>query len=41
MLPRATLGARGTPHGLALFHALAWRDALVCVEIKFYGAFAL
>ena len=28
VLPRATLGARGTPHGLALFHALAWRDAL-------------
>ena len=40
VLPRATLGARGTPHGLALFHALAWRDALARVEIKFYGAFA-
>jgi hypothetical protein len=28
VLPRAALGARQTPHGLALFHALRWRDAL-------------
>lgn len=28
VLPRAALGARQTPHGLALFHALRWRDTL-------------